>query len=168
MTVATRFTLLPEAATPMSSNFPQLQKINTANTPRFVLSFDAATAETAVWSFNAPQGLSGTWVAVVTFCMASATSGKVDFTVAVEAITSGDSLNTLTTDSFDTENAITAPTVPGTAGYPLQFSCTLTNMDSIAAGDLVRLKLKRDATDGTNDTATGDCHVLSVELRDGN
>jgi hypothetical protein len=133
---------------------------------RSVLAFDASTDESAMWTFVAPQGISGTMAAVVTYCMASATSGKVDFEVAIEAVSDGDSLDLDASTGYATANTITAPTVPGTAGYIDQFSCTLTNDDSIAAGDLVRLKLTRDADDGTNDTATGDCYLLSVEVRD--
>jgi hypothetical protein len=55
--------------------------------------------------------------------------------------------------------------VPGTPGYLGQVSITLTNNDSLAAGDYFRLSLSRDADDGTNDTATGDLYVLAVELR---
>jgi hypothetical protein len=45
-------------------------------------------------------------------------------------------------------------------------SVTLTNADSIAAGDLVRISISRDADDGTNDTATGDLYLLAAELRE--
>lgn len=70
------------------------------------------------------------------------------------------------TTSFATANTITAPTVPATAGYLGLFSCTISNTDSWAAGDYVRLALKRDAADGTNDTASGDCYVLMAEIRE--
>jgi hypothetical protein len=47
-----------------------------------------------------------------------------------------------------------------------QLSITLTNADSIAAADLVRISVARDVADAA-DTATGDCYVFSVEIRDG-
>lgn len=164
MAEATRFVLTPYAAEFPATNFPQLQLVNR----RPVLSFDAGTAETCQWTGIAPVGLAAGYKATVYAIMASATSGKVDFTVSVEAVTSADAVDLDAGDSFDTANAITAPTVPGTAGYLFSFECTLTNADSIAAGDYFRIQLTRDATDGTNDTATGDCHVLAVELSDGN
>jgi hypothetical protein len=132
-----------------------------------VLAFDAATAETAYFSGIVPVGWTGTITAYIYYMMASATSGKVDFTVAVEAVTPGDALDMDAGDSFDTANTITAPTVPGTAGYMNVVSCTLTNNDSSAAGDYIRFSLVRDATDATNDTATGDAYVLKFEVRDG-
>lgn len=164
MAATTRVLLLPFAAEFPASNFPQLLLVNA----RPVLAFDASTAETCYWTFVAPQGLTGGLSATVTYMMASATSGKVDFTGAIEAVTTGDALDLDATTSIDTANAITAPTVPGTAGYMQQFTITLTNADSLAAADYARFVLVRDATDGTNDTAAGDCYVLAVEIRDGN
>lgn len=159
----TRCVFYPEAARFPSTNFPQPLSVN----GRPVLAFDASTAESCNWPFKAPQGMDGGWQAVITYFMASATSGKVDFTGAIEAVTPGDAVDLDTTDSFDTANTITAPTVPGTAGYLGSFTMTLSNLDSMAAGDECRFKLTRDAADGTNDTATGDCYIVSVELQDG-
>lgn len=158
----TRAVFLPYSAEFPATGYPQLTLINR----RPVLAFDAAADEVCQWTFIAPQGITGTLVAVVTYMMASATSGKVDFEGSIEAVSDGDATDLDAGDSFDTVNTITAPTVPGTAGYIDQVTITLTNKDNIAAGDLCRLKLMRDADDSTNDTATGDCYVLAVELRD--
>jgi hypothetical protein len=153
--------LTPYSAEFPSSNFPALMTVNA----RPVLAFDASTAETCYWTLIAPQGLASALTLVVTYMMASATSGKVDFAVAVEAVSDGDATDLDAGTSFGSDNTITAPTVPGTAGYIDQFTCTLTNDDSIAVGDYVRISLRRDAADGTNDTATGDCYILAVELQ---
>jgi hypothetical protein len=134
---------------------------------RPVLGFDTSTSETCYWTAVIPQGWTGTVTAVISYAMASATSGGVAFDVAVEALTSGDATDTDATTSFDSVNNSASTTVPGTAGYIDQISITLTNQDSIAAGDYVRIALNRDAdgTSGTDD-ATGDCYVLAVELRE--
>lgn len=160
--MATRAVFTPYSAEFPSSNFPQLQLVNR----RPVLSFNDSTQETCQWTGVAPQGFTGTVTALVNYIMASATSGLVDFEVSLEAVTDGDATDLDAVDSFDTVNSANA-TVPGTAGNIDQLSVTLTNADSIAAGDYFRLKVSRDADDATNDTATGDCHVLAVELRDG-
>lgn len=160
--MATRADLRPFSAEIPTSNFPALMTVNA----RPVLAFDASTAETCYWTITAPQGMTGTLTLVVTYMMASATTGKVDFAVAVEAVTSGDATDLDAATSFDSDNTITAPTVPGTAGQLQQFSCTLTNADSAAVADYIRISLRRDAADATNDTATGDCYVLGAELRD--
>jgi hypothetical protein len=161
--MATRFVFLPYAAEFPSSNFPQL----TFSNRRPVLAFDAATDETCYWTGIAPQGFTGTVTAVITYAMASATSGTVGFQVQIEAITDGDATDTDATTSFDTVNNSASTTVPATAGYIDQISITLTNADSIAAADYFRLSLNRDA-DGSaiTDSATGDAYVLAVELRD--
>jgi hypothetical protein len=163
--MATRATLLPNAAEFPDANFPQLGSIHT-NVRRAVLSFDAATDESAYWTMIAPQGLTGTITAVISYCAASATTGSFRWEVLVEAITDGDSTDLDSAQSEDATNSGGA-TVPGTAGFIDQISITLTNADSMAAADLVRIRLRRDAdgTTGTDD-ASGDAHVLAVEIRD--
>ena len=158
--MATRYSFSPLAAEFPSSNFPQLLLSNR----RPVLAFDASTDETCYFTAVAPQGLSGALTLLVYYAMASATSGDVYFQGSLEAITPGDSVDTDSATSFDTANSGHG-TVPGTAGYVQAISITLTNADSIAAGDLFRLALNRDA-DHASDTASGDCYVLAVELRD--
>lgn len=158
----TRAILTPYSAEFPATNFPQL-KLDAQRRP--VLAFDATTGETAYWTLVAPQGLSGALTAVVHYKMASATSGGVAFDVAVEAVTDGDAVDLDAGTSFDSVNGGNDASVPGTAGYKGEVSIALTNADSIAAGDLVRISLARDVADG-NDTATGDCEVLAVELRE--
>ena len=159
--MATRATLLPFAAEFPATNFPALLLSNR----RPVLAFDTTTSETAYWTLIAPQGITGTWTAVISYAMASATSGGVAFDIAVEAISSGDATDTDATTSFDSVNAGNDGTVPGTAGYMEQISITLTNMDSVAAADYLRISVARDVADAA-DTATGDAYVFAVEVRD--
>lgn len=159
--MATRAVLLPFAAEFPATNFPQLQLVNR----RPVLSFNDTTQETCYWTIIAPQGLTGTLTLVVSFMMASATSGGVSFDALVEAVTDGDALDLDAADSFDSANNADVVTVPGTAGYIDQLSITLTNNDSMAAADYVRISLRRVPADSA-DTATGDCHVLAAEFRD--
>lgn len=160
--MATRSIFTPYSAEFPATNFPQLLLSNR----RPVLAFDASTSETCYWTFVAPQGITGTLTLVVSYAMASATSGGVAFDAALEALSSGDAIDTDAATSFDTANTGTDAAVPGTAGYMEQISITLTNADSIAAGDLVRVSLARNVAHAS-DTATGDCYVLSAELRDG-
>lgn len=162
--MATRAIFLPNSAEFPSSNFPQLLLSNR----RPALAFDAATDETCYWTFVAPQGLTGALTLVITYAMASATSGTVGFQAQIEALTDGDAVDTDATTSFDSVNNSASTTVPGTAGYIDQISITLTNADSIAAADYTRLSLNRDAdSSAITDSATGDAFVLALELRDG-
>lgn len=156
----TRFVFTPTAAEFPSSNFPALA-VDGQSRP--YLAFDTTTAETCYWTFAAPQGLSGALTAVVTYRAASATSGTAAFSVSLEAISDGDATDTDAGSSFATANSPAAATVPGTAGYIDQYSVTLTNNDSIAAGDYCRLSLARNVA---SDSAAGDIQVLAVELRE--
>lgn len=161
--MATRFVGLPHSAEFPASNFPQITHIN----QRPVLAFDAATDETAYWTDIAPQGLTGTLTLVITYCMASATSGTVGLQAQIEAVSDGDVTDLNATTSFDTVNNSASTTVPGTAGQIDQISITLTNADSLAAADYYRISVNRDA-DGSaiTDSATGDLYLLAIELRD--
>ena len=128
------------------------------------LAFDATTDENAYVQDVAPQGMTGALTAVIFFRMATATTGSVRWQVAVEM--PGAAEDTDASSFFDAANS-NGGTVPGTAGYRSSISVTLANADSLAAGSLFRLRVNRDAdgTSGTDD-ATGDAHVLMVELRD--
>ena len=158
--MSTRFVFTPLSAEFPASNFPQL----TLSNRRPVLAFDAATDETAYWTFIAPQGWTGAVTCIVTYAMASATSGNIYWQGQLEAITPGDSTDTDATTSFDTANSGNGA-VPATAGYMQAITITMTNADSIAAGDLVRLSVNRDA-DNASDTASGDAYLFAVEVRD--
>ncbi len=159
--MATRFVGTPGAAEFPSTNFPQLVQIN----QRLVLAYDAATSEAAYWTDVAPQGLTGTLTLVLSFIMASATSGNVVWRAQVEAITDADATDLDAATSFDTANSSGAVAVPATAGYLKQCTVTLTNADSLAAADYYRISVDRDAANGS-DTASGDAYLLAIELRD--
>ena len=142
-----------------SSAFPALQKIG----GRPVLSFDDTTAESAFLTGFAPNQTITTIVLELWYMMASAVANAVRWSVLVEAITSGDATDLDAGTSFDAANAVN-DMVPGTAGYARKVSLTLTNKDAIAAGDYYRLQIQRDAANG-GDTATGDAHLLGVQVR---
>jgi len=155
--------LNPNAFVVPSSNGP-LRKIAQ---DRPYLAFDASTEwNTSSVAFQWPASYmgSGTVKADIGYFMDSATSGNVVWGVQVEAITDGDSIDMTTTSSFDTTNNATSA-VPGTAKYPKLATITLTNKDSVAAGDWVRVNVARKAADGS-DTATGNANLFSVRIRE--
>ncbi len=129
---------------------------------RSALAFDAATSEKCRLQFPMP-----TFIAPLTlkiqFAIA-ATTGNVQFRAQVEAITPLDALNVSTTVSFDTANSSGSISVPSTTFYLKEFSITLTNNDSLTAGDMVTLTIDRDVTVGSN--ASGDCFLLTARLED--
>jgi hypothetical protein len=144
-----------------TSNFPAPGQDAQGNPS---LAFDAATDESVDFTFTLPQDYASGPSLVIYYRMASATTGAVRWQVQVEAITPGDAVDTDATSSFDTANSNGA-TVPGTAGYVGSITVTLTNADSMAAGDRIRLRLNRDAdgTSGTDDAA-GDAQLLNLDF----
>jgi hypothetical protein len=125
--------------------------------------FDAAAVENVVFSGHMPANYASGAVLKFYYAMASATSGKVNFEGSIAAASDGDSED-LDAIGYAAVNDSGGVTVPGTAGYPDLIAITMTNDDGVAAGDLVLVKLERDADDGTDDTATGDCEVREVWL----
>lgn len=158
--MASRFYLTPYSAELAGlANYPQLTTVN--GIP--ALGYDAATNESAVWSVRLPTGWTGTPTLVVDCMMASATSGDVDLDASVMAVTAGDALDLDATTSYAAVNSTDNTAVPATAGYLFTVSITLTNFDSGAAGDFVRLMLTRDAA---SDTAAGDLYILGAMIED--
>lgn len=130
---------------------------------RWYLLYDAATIQYADFQFTMPKNYNAQTLTVdLMYTMASATSGNVIMNAQVMAMTTADAAD-LETDSFDTTNTVTSA-VPGTAGYPKQATITLANKDSVAAGDIVILRIYRLASDG-GDTATGDLELATIDLK---
>lgn len=157
----TRASLTPLAAEFPASNYAPLHNIN----QRPVLAFDTTVAETCYWTFVAPQALAGTLSAIIhVFGNAAGTAGVV-FSVALEAITPGDAVDLDVTTSFDSSNNTGTIAMPATQGHQTSGSVTLTNADSIAPGDYVRLSLTRNVA-AAGDTFAADAYVTLVELQE--
>lgn len=155
--------ILPDGAA--SNLAPAMQRVKSSGTAPGVyliqLAFDASSEEWCTWQFRMPADFASAPVAVVSFKMTSATSGGVVWDVRVAAVTTGDSTD-VDAKVFGSANTATG-TAPGTAGYLLDTSVTLTNADSVAAGDFVVIRLARAAADGS-DTATGDAECVGMAL----
>jgi hypothetical protein len=134
---------------------------------RTVLAFiDGANESAAVTKgVHMPQAYAaGTLTAVLTL-FSSAASNEFDLEVQVEAVTSGDAVDFDAATSFDTANAALSSTLSATAGTPGQHTITLTNNDSVAAGDMVRFLVRRDSDDAADDN-TGTMYLVSMEIRE--
>lgn len=156
----TRAILTPLAAEFPASGYAALTSIN--NRP--VLAFDAAADEAAQWTFVAPQGVTGALTAVLTLIGGAAGTNSTYWQVAVEAVTSADATDLDSATSFDTVNTGNVA-MPSTQGHMVQLSITLTNADSIAAGDYVRVSIARDADNGSDNFAA-DTYLLAAEIRE--
>jgi hypothetical protein len=142
---------------PPATNFATLDTRNSIA----VLDFDDTTEESAVFVGIIPENASlGSGISVKIHWMAtSATTGSCRWGVQFEKMNTD-----LDSDSFDTGTEAHS-TTNGTAGIITTTSITCTSIDSLAAGDLFRIKIYRDVSDTTNDTMTGDAELIAVELR---
>lgn len=169
--MATGSILLPPGAAVLpdgsaTNAAPAMQRVKssaTAPAPYFLqLAFDASTEEWVSYAFQMPADYASAPAAKIHYKMASATSGDVVWVVQIAAVSDGDAAD-VDAKAFGTANSATV-TVPGTAGYIDVASITLTNADSVAAGDFVVVRVARDA-DAGGDTATGDAELVMCAIQ---
>jgi hypothetical protein len=155
--------ILPDGST--SNLAPAMQRVKSSGSAPGIyflqLAFDAGTDEWCTWQFRMPADYASSPVAKVQYKAASATSGDVIWDVRICAVSDGDSTD-IDAEVFASANTATV-TVPGTAGHLDEASVTLTNADSVAAGDFVVVRLCRTGSSGS-DTATGDAEFIGMAI----
>ena len=125
---------------------------------------DAGASNTALFSAVLPRHYAGGGLTVYVHWSATATSGTVGWLVAFERV--GDGIQDVDADGFAADQTITAVTVPATSGNVDITNVAVSNganMDSIAVGELFRLRIKRDVA---TDTAVGDAQLYGCELKE--
>ena len=132
-----------------------------------VLDFDQNTDESAVFSGILPRHYAGGGITVYLHLSADGiTTGNYIFDVSFERI--GDGQQDVDSDGFAAVQSLAATAVPATDGHVDIVSIAFTDgaqMDSIAVGELFRLKVTRDANNGS-DTAAADIQLHAVELKE--
>jgi hypothetical protein len=152
----------PTANEPPSSNNATLDLRNSHP----VLDFDGSTDEEAVFTGVLQSSYAGGGLTVDTYwAFTSATSGSLRVQAAIERIDTS-SLD-IDSDSFASFQS-NGGSAPGTSGQVIKVTVTFTDgsqMDSLAAGEAFRLKIRRDAdgTSGTDDITT-DAELLVVAV----
>ncbi len=132
-----------------------------------VLDFDKDTDESAVFSAIMPRNYVGT-TGVTVYIHWSAdgvTVNEVIWDVSFERI--GDGQQDVDSDGFAAVQSVT-DTAPGTDGFVTIANVAFTNgaqMDSVAVGELFRLKITRDADNGS-DNLDADAELHAVELKE--
>lgn len=145
---------------PPAASFATLDTRNAHPT----LDFDGSADEEAVFTGVMPDNYASGGVTVkVHVAFTTATSGTANIEALWERITGLD----IDADSFAAMQDV-GVTANGTSGIEVVGSITFTDgaqMDSVVAGDLFRLKIRRDA-DGTNgtDDITTDMELLGIEV----
>lgn len=158
-----KHTFLPEEAQFLATAFPAFSKVNGTNFPISGLAFDAAAAEAAFWKFIAQTYGSGNLTLNLYWYADNATSGNVIWGAQISAITPDTDSQDIETDGLATAQTVTDAHL-GTVGQRVhKCSITISNLDSIAADDLVHLRVYRDAAAG-GDTMANDAILLLAEL----
>lgn len=131
------------------------------------LDFDASAAETAQFSFILPRNYAGGGVTIYLHIGASGiTTGDFLIDTSFERISSEQ--QDVDGDGFATAVSWSAQTVPGTDGNVKIYSNAHTDgaqMDSLAVGEMGRLKITRAAIGG-GDTAAADIELYAVEIKE--
>lgn len=133
---------------------------NSTNAASAGVFFDETSTQTVTWSTMLNNYNSGTLYADIIYT-SSATSGTMNWGVYIECKTPSVDTLDYDTNSFSTVNS-TSVTVGATSGMAMKATATLTNQDSCANGDTVRIKLERRAQD--TDTAVGKGRVRFLRL----
>ena len=131
-----------------------------------VLDFSAVGNQSAVFSAVMPRNYAGTTglTGYIHYSMSSAVTGTVDWDMAFERI--GDQQQDVDVDSFAAVQSVDDTDVPGVSGMVDIVNVAFTNgadMDSVAVGELFRIKVTRDAA---SDDATGDAELHAIEIKE--
>lgn len=125
------------------------------------ISFENTADQGRMFVFKMPDSYSSGLTIEGLYSMGSANTSKAAvLNVQIAAISDGDA--SVDAKVFDTANQITE-SVPNTAGEQDAFSASLTNVDSVAAGDWVCLVIWRDYNHAS-DTAAGDFNLRYLGL----
>lgn len=157
--MTTRFVFSRDNAHPPSVDFA----VPDAQNNRPVLAFSSAASMTAYFEGYAASGLT-TPLAASLLLFSEATTGGVQFDIAVEAVSASDATDLDAADSFDTVNAASM-TVMATAGYLFSIPYTLTNNDSVAVGDQLRFRVSRNVA-ASPDSSSGSAFLYKFIVND--
>jgi hypothetical protein len=133
---------LPPASNPAELSNTQIQP---------ALLFDDTTAECAYWVFTLPPDYSGAPKFQYTYNMNNDSNNthSLNMDVTIDKPSGPD------TDSYGSANACNDASIPSATTTQKTVTCSLANTDSMAAGDLIKLRLCLN----TAGTATGDAAI---------
>lgn len=157
--------LAPEEGGFAASAFPQFLKNLGTNFPVTGLAYDGAgsTAERAYWKFQPIAYGSGNITCDILWYADSGTTGAVVWEAALAAITPDVDTTDVETKAFATAQQVTDTHLGTTAQRLHKATITISNLDSVAAGDEAWLRVSRLPADA-GDTMTVDAILTSVRL----
>lgn len=150
--------LTPQSNEPPSANFATTDLDDDL---RWVLDFDGAANESAIFPGVVPQNYAGGGFTVVHFLSNEGTTLLVDLDGSFENMAG----LLLTSGSFAAVQSANGEAIPGVAKTEFQVSIAFTDaqIDGLAAGDPFRYQLTRDAVTDTN---TADTQLYRIEVRE--
>lgn len=153
--------ILPDgSASNAAAQFQRTKSSAAAPAAHFVeLLFDATTDEHAFWSFRMPVDYASGLVCKLQW-KANATTGTVNWVARLSATTAADT-DTPNEHAFATANTATDNINTTEARRLVETSITMTNADSVAAGDFCTLLVHRDPD---SDTGAVDAELVAVSL----
>jgi hypothetical protein len=155
--------LAPQEADYPSSSFAAYDRIQGTNGPVSRLLFDASATETVFWKLEPMTYGSGNITCDIIWYAVNATTGVVRWEVALAAITPESDSQDVETKGFATAHTVDDTHLGTTSKRLHRVQITISNLDSVAAGDEVWLRLSR-LGGHANDTMANDAAVSSVRL----
>jgi hypothetical protein len=143
--------------------FPQYVKVDGTNAPVTGLAYDASTEETSYLRMRAINYGSGNWTVNLNWYADTASSGGVSWGVSVAAITPNTDTQDVETKAFATETIVSDTHLGTTGQRSHDVVGTLSNLDSVAADDLVLIRVARKPADA-GDTMSGDAILTMVDI----
>jgi hypothetical protein len=153
-------------AIPASTNGAQHKVVDGTNFPVRSLAFDGgSTDETVYFQLGEITSYgSGNLTLRIHWEADTASSGNVVWGAAIAAITPNTDTQDIETKAFAADQTQQDSHLGTTGQRAHSVDLTISNLDSLANGDIVWLKLFRDASDTTNDTMAGDAQVVALTL----
>ena len=161
------FALTPNAVAGPKTSYATLDVLEGGSSPVelwTVLDFDAASIEYADFKIALPSNYGGGGLTLtLIYTMSSANSGNVVWEAAFRRCDDGsEEIDSDSSQSYDYNSVTDAvEATVGRVGYATITFTDGADMDSLAAGEMAMLRIRRKADDGS-DTATGDAELQMV------
>lgn len=155
--------LLPENAAMVGTVFPNYTIAQGTNFPVTGLYYDDTVDQQAAWKFRATDYGSGNLTFDIEWYAVTATTGNVVFSGQIAVLTPNTDTQDVETKALATANTVTDGHLGTTAKRIHRATITISNLDSLAADDLVFILLERTGSSGS-DTLTGDIVVTNSTI----
>ena len=155
--------LQPENAAFPTSNFPTFNVTQGTNFPVSYLAYNDTADQDAFWKIPVISYGSGNLTLDIFWYADTASTNAVVWGAAIAAITPTTDSQDVETKAFATESTVTTSHLGTTGQREHKSTITISNLDSIATGDTLWIRVRRTGSSGS-DTMTGDALFLMALL----